>query len=306
MRTKTHIVTGAFGYTGRYIALELIKRGFKVLTLSNAINRTDPFNGAVEHLNFNFNDQQSLITHLKRGSVLYNTYWVRYNCNKFGFDQAIDNTKKLLEAAKIAKIDHIIHYSVTNPDKSNGLKYFEGKKIVEELIINSGLSCTIIRPALIFAQGDILINNIAWCLRKFPLFCIPGKGDYKLDPIYAEDLAGLSIDFAISKQNCVVDAIGPESYTFKEFVELTANATGCKKPLICCPPDLALIPANIISLIVKDTIITRSEIEGLMQNLLHVESEPSGQTKFSEWIKENASEIGQNYNSELKKRHYKL
>ena len=58
----------------------------------------------------------------------------------------------------------------------------------------SGLSYAILRPAIFFGREDILINNIAWMLRRFPFMGVFGDGEYRLQPIYVDDLADLLID----------------------------------------------------------------------------------------------------------------
>ena len=58
-------------------------------------------------------------------------------------------------------------------------------------MIDSGLSYAILRPTVIFGIEDILINNIAWFVRRFPFFGIPGNGRYGVRPIYVEDMARL-------------------------------------------------------------------------------------------------------------------
>ena len=56
-----HTVTGAFGYTGRWIAHHLLKRGAKVRTLTNSIGRDDPFDGKVEVHRYDFDDSSTIL-----------------------------------------------------------------------------------------------------------------------------------------------------------------------------------------------------------------------------------------------------
>ena len=101
MAKDVHVVTGAFGYSGRWIAKELLNCGYKVRTLTNAIGRDDPFNGQLEVRPIIFTDHDSMVSSLSDADVLYNTYWVRYKDRKGGYthDLAVSNTKKLISAA---------------------------------------------------------------------------------------------------------------------------------------------------------------------------------------------------------------
>ncbi|MGC8541452.1 MAG: SDR family oxidoreductase, partial [Phycisphaerae bacterium] len=187
-----HAVTGAFGYSGRYITQRLLAAGICVRTLTNSPQRHNPFGQSVDVQPFNWHDPKKLTEALTGVDVLYNTYWVRFNSRTFCFAEAIENNRKLLVAAKAAGVRRIVHVSITNPDINSDLEYFRGKAQVEQALTDSGVDFTIRRPAVIFGREDILINNIAWVLRHLPVFGVFGDGQYKLQPIYVDDLAELA------------------------------------------------------------------------------------------------------------------
>jgi len=184
------------------------------------------------------------------------------------------------------------------------LPYYWGKAANEKAVIESGMSYAILRPTVLVGGGeDVLINNIAFLLRHFPFFFIPGDGTYGIQPVYIEDLADLAVEGVYSKENYVIDAVGPDSYTFKELVKLVGEKIGAKRPLISVPPRLALLAAQFLSLFVSDVILTPEEVDGLMANLL-VSKEPArGKTYFKDWLSDNRAKVGMKYASELK-RHY--
>jgi uncharacterized protein YbjT (DUF2867 family) len=303
MRHETCVVTGAFGYTGKYIATRLLDNGYKVKTLTNSINRSNPFNGDIESYPYNFNDLDELISTLKGTSILFNNYWVRFNHKDFSYSDAIDNSLVLFEAAKQAGIKKIVHISITNPSDDSPFEYFRGKAILENALIESGIPYVILRPAVIFGIEDILINNIAWFLRKFPIFGVFGSGDYKLQPIYVKDLAELAVEGSKIYENRIIDAIGPETYSYRELVQQISKGLGLSRPIISIPPQMGYLLGKLTGIIIRDVIITREEIKGLMANLLYTESKPTGRTKFSDWIKQNTETIGIRYSNELNRRY---
>jgi len=164
------VVTGAFGFTGKYIVRRLLSRGNSVRTLTAHPERLDPFGGTVEVSPFNFADRSALVRSLRGASTLYNTYWVRFPYRQVTYEEALANTRVLLGAAEDAGLRRIVHLSITNPSEESPHAYFRGKAIVEREIRASRLSHAILRPTVIFGTEDILINNIAWFLRRFPLF----------------------------------------------------------------------------------------------------------------------------------------
>jgi len=301
-RQRIHAVTGAFGYSGKYIAKRLLKKGRKVITLTNSLNRKNPFGVSVRAFPFNFDNPDWLCQTLSEVDVLYNTYWVRFNHKRFTFAEALRNTITMFDAAKKAGVKRIIHVSITNPSEDSQLEYFSCKANLERILIETGISYAILRPTVLFGKEDILINNISWAIRHLPFFGVFGDGQYRLQPIYVDDLAELAVQYGNSQENVIIDCIGPETFTFKELVQDLSRIIGVNRKIISIPPNLGYFAALILGKLVNDVIITRDEIEGLMKNLLYVDSPPVGKTKLTEWASQNAEMLGRRYTSELSRR----
>ena len=299
---QTHAVTGAFGYSGKYIARQLLAQGHNVITLTNSPERANPFGAVLRAFPFNFDQPSKLVETLQGVSVLYNTYWVRFNHQDFTFADAVRNSQTLFSAAREASVERIVHVSITNPSLDSPLEYFSGKAQVEEMLKNSGVPYAILRPAVLFGKEDILINNIAWALRRLPLFGVFGDGQYRLQPIYVGDMAHLAIEQGRKQENIILDAIGPETYTYRQLVETIGRIIGKRRPTVSVPPGVAYWFARFLGRLVGDVIVTREEIEGLMEGLLYVESPPTGTTKLSGWAQRHADSLGVRYASELQRR----
>jgi uncharacterized protein YbjT (DUF2867 family) len=297
-----HVVTGAFGFSGKYIAQRLLDKGFKVRTLTNSLRRPNPFGPKVEACPFHFDEPERLTDSLKGAKVLYNTYWVRFNHKSFGFASAVKNSMVLFDSAKRAGVERIVHVSITNPSLESPLEYFRGKAEVEKALKESGVSHAILRPALIFGRECILLNNIAWVLRRFPLFFVFGDGNYRVEPIHVGDLADLAVEQGEIREDTLVHAIGPETFTYKGLVEEVGRIIGTRRPIVSVPPSIGYIAGNILGKLLNDVLITREEIEGLMAGLLYVDASPAGKTRLTEWAREHADLLGRHYAGELVRR----
>ena len=301
---ELNIVTGAFSYSGKYITRRLLAMGKRVKTLTGHPNRPNPFGQGVSVAPFSFDDPERLIAELRGASTLFNTYCIRFPRGQLSFDHAIQNTKTLIRAARQAGLGRIVHLSVTNPSEQSRLPYFRGKALIERSIMESGLSYAIIRPTIIFGPEDILINNIAWLLRRLPVFALPGRGDYRVQPIFVEDLAEMAVDLAQQNRNLVVDAVGPEVFTFAQCVRLIADALHRRPAIIHVSPYLMHMFSMLIGPLLGDVLLTRDEIAGLMAGLLISHGPPSAPTRFSDWISLQAHSLGRRYACELD-RHYR-
>ncbi|MFQ5793187.1 MAG: SDR family oxidoreductase [Acidobacteriota bacterium] len=303
MSRELHAVTGAFGYSGRYIARRLLDAGHRVITLTNSLHRQSPFGGRVKAHPLSFGDVRRLTNSLRGVTVLYNTYWVRFNYRSFTYAQAVENTVTLFAAAREAEVQRIVHVSITNPSEHSDLEYFRGKAHLEAALRRSGLAYAILRPTVLFGGDDILINNIAWILRRFPVFGVFGDGQYRLQPIYVDDLAKLAVEHGALRGNATMDATGPETFTFRELVGTIGRIIGRPRPILSISPTVAYYFGRLLGKLLGDVVVTRDEIKGLMDGLLYVDAPPAGATALTDWAADHRVTLGIRYASELARRH---
>ena len=305
MSRGLHVVTGAFGYSGRWISKELLSRGIEVRTLTNAIGRDDPFDGMVDIRALDFDDHDSLVKSLMGADVLYNTYWIRYKDSdkKYTHNLAVENIGKLFLAASDAGVGRVVHFSVANPHKAPDWTYFRGKVEVENMLKSSGLSYAIIRPTVFFGgERDVLINNMAWLIRKFPVFGLFGFGRYHIQPVHISDVARVSVDLGEDSQNVIIDVAGPEKYQYKDYVKLISKSIGVNRLIVPIPPIIGWMVGKAVGMFLDDRVITRAEIKGLMQGLMATDENPVGGISFSHWISENGKTLGIKYQNDKKER----
>lgn len=314
---RTAAVTGAFSYTGSYIARALLERGWDVITLTRAPKCPHELQGRVKAFPLDFSRPEQLEANLRGAHTLINTYWVRFNYPGSSFEQAVENSRRLVAAAERAGVKRIIHISVSNADTGlgiasgatrarkdeSGLPYYRGKGQVEELIKASKMSWAILQPTLIFGKEEVLVHNIAWLLRHFPIFAIAGRGGYRVQLVFVEDIADLAARAAATTHNEILPAAGPETYTFAELVQFIKQIVGSRALILHTPPWLTLLMAKLVGLLLGDVTLTREELQGLMEERLYVGEPALGKTRFSEWATAQRSELGMEYRNELKRHH---
>ena len=300
--TGLDVVTGAFGFSGRYITRELLARGRRVRTITGHPGRESPFGDMVEARPFDFDAPDRLAEHLAGADTLYNTYWIRFPHRGRTFEGAVADTAALLAAAEAAGVRRFVHVSITNPSEGSPLPYFRLKAEAERLVRTSGLSHAILRPTVIFGAEDILINNIAWMVRRFPAFPVPW-GEASLQPVFVEDLARLAVEAGAGAEDVVWDAVGPERYGFSDLVAVIAEALGRRVLRVPVPPMLMWLGSMAMGALVRDVVLTRDEVAGLMAGLLVSAEEPRCFTLLSRWLADNAATVGAEYHSEVLRRH---
>lgn len=302
--TPLDLVTGAFSHSGSHIAHRLLDAGHRVRTLSFHPNRPHPLQASFQAFRYDFDDPTALARSFEGVGTFYNTYWVRFEHGQTSFEQAIERSRALFTAAQRAGVKRIVHLSITNPSTTSPLPYFRGKALVEQALAEAGVPYSIVRPTLIFGgDHDVLVNNIAWILRRMPVFAVPGSGAYRVQPIHIEDLARICTDAGRADTDLVIDAAGPEPLAFDELVVLIRRATGAHVLIVHVPPPIMRLAAGALGLLVRDVVLTPDEIDGLMSGLLVSNDPPLGEVRISEWLDQSKTSVGRTYANELQ-RHF--
>jgi uncharacterized protein YbjT (DUF2867 family) len=296
--STTDLVTGAFGFTGSRIAERLLAGGTSVRTLSRRRGGHHPLAGVVDELPYDFG-QSALREAVAGVDTVYVTYWMRFPRGRATWQETIDNVARLAQAAAARGVRRIVYISVSNAAHDAPTAYFRAKAAAEDAVRGSGVSYAIVRPTLLYGEDDILINNMAWTLRRLPLFGVPGNGHYKVQPVYVGDVADLCVELGRGRESRRIDACGPETFEFDDLVRLVGRSVGRQRRLVHLPPPLVLATTRLMGLFVRDVILTRDEIRELMAGLLDSAEPPTCPTRFSDWIAKNGPDAGRRYSSEL-------
>jgi NADH dehydrogenase len=298
------VVTGAFSYSGAAIAAQLLSRGRRVRTLTGHRGRASA-GTPVEVRPLNFAAPDELRGSLAGAHTLYNTYWVRFAHGHVSHEAAVANSRLLFTAAAAAGVRRIVHVSITNPSLTAADSYFRGKAEVERALAECGVpSYAIARPAVLFGGDGVLLNNIAWLLRRLPVFAIGANGNYRLRPIHVDDLATLCTDLGIREDTVTVDAVGPESVTFRQLVQEIRTAVGSHARLVSVPGGAVPVLAKLLGLMLRDTLLTPDEYRSMAAGLADSAGPATGTTSVTDWIREHGAELGRHYASELD-RHFR-
>jgi uncharacterized protein YbjT (DUF2867 family) len=296
-----HVVTGAFSFTGSYVARALLERGERVRTLSRRPDPEHPLAGDVELGRLQFADEEALTRDLSGATTLFNTYWVRFPRGETTWATVLDNTRTLLRAAARAGIPRVVQFSVSNASEDSPYAYFRAKALAERELRESGLQHAIVRPTLIFGRGELLLDNIAWTLRRSPVFLLPSGGQYATQPVAVEEVAELAVELAGRSDDVVADAAGPAVYSFRELVSAVRSAIGARTRLVACPPLAVVAAARAASIPLGDVLVRRAELAALRDGLLVSREPPSSTARLEDWLAEHADRLGRSFASERRR-----
>ena len=296
--TGLDAVTGAFSYSGRAIAARLAQDGRRIRTLTGHPRRA-PEGSEIDVRPLDFDDPVELAESLRGVTTLYNTYWIRFAQGRVDHDVAVANSRTLFHAAARAGVRRIVHVSITNPSIESPFPYFRGKALVERALVETATTFAVVRPGILFGGDGVLLNNIAWLVRRFPLFPVGGDGGYRVRPIHVDDLADLCVRLGGESHDTVVDAVGPERPTFRQLVETIGDAVDHRPCIVSVPPATVPLFAAAVGLAVSDVLLTRDEYLALAAGLADTNGPATAPTRVSEWLRSHGSELGTTYANEL-------
>lgn len=285
------LVTGAFGNTGARIAALLLDQGRRARTLTNR-GPQGPAASRIEAEPFRFDAPDQLAAAFAGVTTFYNTYWMRTG-DASGYQTAVERSRSLIEAAAGAGVERIVHLSVAHPSLDSPYPYFRAKARVEEVLDACGVPAAIVRPALIFGGEAPLLNNLAWILRRAPVFGVAGDGSYLVRPVHVDDVARLCVEAAARRTREIADAVGPERLTFLSLVTLVRDAVGGRARIVRMPPRLVLAASKALGVVMRDDLLTRDELFSTMEGLADTDGPATGVIELRAWLERHASELGQ-------------
>ena len=239
-------------------------------------------------------------------TTLYNTYWVRFAHGTTNHEQADRELTHALPRGPQAGVQRIVHISITNPTIESPYPYFRGKALVERALAETGVSYAILRPAILFGNDGVLINNIAWLLRRLPVFAVGGRGEYRIRPIHVDDLADLCVAAAgrARQQHHRRGRTGRP--TFLELVHDDPPAVGSHardrtRSRRAAPADLGACSIACCTTCCSPRTSTSAMADGLADT----DGPATAPTALSDWLAEHGATLGTHYANELE-RHFKI
>ena len=292
-------VTGAFGFTGRAIAERLLDAGHEVVTLTRRSGAGHPLASRITVRPFDTDRADELRATLAGVDTLYNTYWLRFPRGGSTFEGAVARSAGLLAAARDAGVRRVVHVSVVNASADADTPYVRAKAALESVVRSTGMEWVIVRPTLTYGSSDILINNLAWAMRRFPVYGLPGLGRYTVQPVHVDDVARICIEAGTGEPGRTLDAAGPEILTYRQLVDLVRDAIESRSIVLPMPGPVVLLTAKLLGLVVGDVVLTADEICELTSSLLTSAQPPLGTIRVTDWVREHADDLGRRWSSEL-------
>jgi uncharacterized protein YbjT (DUF2867 family) len=265
------LVLGGTGFVGRHVSEKLTRLNVRVTVptrrRSNAQNiQSLPM---LDVLEVDIHDPTALAALVAGHDAVVNLVAILHG-DGAAFERAhVELPKKLVAACQQAGVKRIVHVSALGAALDAPSMYQRSKARGEAALASSGLEVSVLRPSVIFGADDKFLNLFAKLQKVFPIMPLAGAAT-RFQPVWVEDVAqaivnSLSTQFSI--QNNVIEACGPDVYTLKELVQISAIAAnvndGHARPVLALSPFLGSLQAMAMRLLPGEPLISQDNLDSM-------------------------------------------
>ena len=221
------VITGANGFVAKNIRKYLSEKNMNLISISR--NDFKQFKNEIKIISKNY-DEKYILPKIQNSDVILHLVGIGKQTIETDYNMInVEFTKHIIKLSKKAKIKKFIYNSGLGVSTNSTLGYFISKYKAERLIINSGLDYTIFRPSYIVGKNDLFTKYLKKQIRKTKID-IPGSGNYSIQPIYINDVTKIFFLSIIQQnfKNKIIDLVGPDYITFKQYVKLFSEGTHTK------------------------------------------------------------------------------
>ncbi len=149
----------------------------------------------------------------------------------------LNSTRLILDAIKAGQVEQLIHISSSVVESSANDYYTQTKKSQEQMVLDSGIACPVLRPTLMFGWFDR--KHLGWLsrfMKKVPVFPIPGNGRYLRQPLYVGDFCNIIISCLQNKINKgVFNISGHEKIDYIDIIRTIKKTTAAGALILRIP-----------------------------------------------------------------------
>lgn len=250
------LVTGATGFLGRRVVQKLLEHNYQVRCLVRNPGRERIFpEGSVDVYYGDIDNTEALqsacqgveqVIHLV--AIIRETGRATYDSvNRVGVENVV-------AAARAAgSVQHLVQVSAVGAVNSPEFRYLQSKWQGEQAVISSGLPHTIIRPSIIFGEGDEFLNALAALVRVLPVVPVISSGRNRLQPIWVDDVAQC-VALSLSRhdlQGHILEVGGPEQLSYNEIISVVCRTMGKRRLRLHVPMWLMQMNVRLMQLVMR-------------------------------------------------------
>ncbi|MFW5918352.1 MAG: complex I NDUFA9 subunit family protein [Haloferacaceae archaeon] len=245
------LVAGGNGFIGTNLCAELHDRGHDVTALARDPERAD-LPGEVDTAVGDVTAADSLSEPVEGQDAIVNLVALSPLFKPSGGDEMhmtvhLEGTRNLVEAATDAGVERFLQMSALGADPDGATAYIRAKGRAEEVVRDSSLSWTIVRPSVVFGEGGEFVSFTKLLAPPY-LTPLPGGGKTRFQPIYVGDLVPMLAEAVEDDEHAgqTYELGGPEKLTLADVARIVHGADGRSATVLPIPMALAKVGLSVL------------------------------------------------------------
>ena len=268
--TMTVAVIGATGFVGSHLVPHLVSAGHRVIAVSRDGRRTAGWGEQIEPRAADVSTGSGLDEALIGADAAVHLVAIPRESKGNSFEKInVHGTRRVVEAAERADIQRLVHLSAIGVVDDPKLGFLNSKWLGEQAVRSSSLNWVVLRPSLLFGDGDGFFNLVKETLRYWSpgIVAIPGKGDARFQPLSVDDLA-IAIEKSLTevdRAGSVSELGGPDWVTYGEIVDAVMKVTRMRRLKLPMPIPLISALTSVTDRVLPAFPVSHDQISSLQR-----------------------------------------
>jgi uncharacterized protein YbjT (DUF2867 family) len=172
--------------------------------------------------------------------------------------------RRLAQACTVAGVNRVVHVSAIGADEHAPSRYLRSKSAGEAALAAKALDLTVLRPSVVFGEGDRFLTTFARLQTWLPVVAVPSPRA-RFQPVWVEDVAAAIVRCLDDRTTIgeTIECAGPDTYTLAELVRIAGRVAGHERPVVGIPDAVARIQAWLFEALPGEPVLSRDNLDSM-------------------------------------------
>jgi uncharacterized protein YbjT (DUF2867 family) len=261
---KRILVLGGTGFVGRHLCRELARLQYRVTVPTRSKAQAVQSLPLVDLVQADIHDKAALARLIPGHEAAVNLVAILHG-DLFRFEYVhVELVKKIARACQDSRVARLVHVSALGAAADAPSMYQRSKAAGEAVLQGSQLDWTVLRPSVIFGEGDQFLALFARLQKALPIMPLAGA-DTLFQPVWVGDVVAAVVQ-CLQRDDTVkrtYELCGPERFTLRQLVKMAGSLSGHARPVIGLPPPIARLQALFMELAPGPTLMSRDNLDSM-------------------------------------------
>jgi uncharacterized protein YbjT (DUF2867 family) len=261
---KRILVLGGTGFVGRHLCKDLARLQYRVTVPTRSKVQAVQSLPLIELVQADVHEQAALARLIPGHDAVVNLVAILHG-DSFKFEHVhVELVKKIARACVDSGVLRLVHVSALGAAKDAPSMYQRSKAAGETVLQSSQLDWTVLRPSVMFGEGDKFLTVFARLQKLLPIVPLAGA-DTLFQPVWVGDVVDAIVQCLERNdtEKRTYEVCGPDRFTLRQLVKLAGSLSGHARPVIGLPPAIARLQALMMELAPGQPLMSRDNLDSM-------------------------------------------